>query len=544
MNNKYKFKTLQLPLMLVTVLTWILFSTSPSCASTAQTQTNYLSAAAGISSETTIMVDQNISGVEPTPTADVTLEWDPNQEDTVTGYLLYYGNASGKYLTPIDVGLKTNHTFNDLNTKQKWFFAVKAYDANSNQSGYSNEVSKELLATTQADSTASAAKTAVTFTHDPLALNEDFGEESDPLSDTNIRSENSTDTLRAGKIVAGTGPWPSNGGWIKTLTDDYFHDHWSRLDWPYYNNLRGESRVAHGDIDGDGKDEIIIGMGPVAYDQIAPAGHFEVLDDNHQHLFWGQINWGIYNEGNGETWPACGDLDGDGRDEILIGLGKGGMGIIAVFSVSDNQLKHLTWIASTWDEYNLARGEVRPSSGDLDGDGKDDIIIGFGPVADNPEIPGGAYEILSGSGKHMAWGEIGWNDYNQLNGESRPVIGDLNGDGTNEIIIGLGSGANGAFEIQDFNDDGELTNQAWLEIPWWQEYNEISGETRPAIGNLDGDDSDELVIALGQGGGGWVHLFDDQESGYNHYISLQLWPEDYNLNNGASWVTIQEGAAE
>ncbi len=538
--NKYNFKPLQLPLMLVTALTWILFSTSPSCANTTQIQTDYLSTTAGVSSETTIMVDQSISGVEPTPTVDVTLEWDPNQEDSVFGYLLYYGNASGKYLPPIDVGLKTNHTFNDLNTKQKWFFAVKAYDTNGNQSGYSNEVFKELVATTQTDSTASEANTAITFTHDPLALNEDFGVESDPLSGTDIRSEGFTETFRAGKIVAGTDPWPSNGGWIKTLTNDYFHDHWSRLDWPYYNNLRGESRVAHGDIDGDGKDEIIIGMGPVAYDRIAPAGYFEVLDDNHQHLFWGQVNWVIYNEGNGETWPACGDLDGDGKDEILIGLGKGGMGIVEVFSVNDNQLTHLTWMASTWNEYNLARGEVRPASGDLDGDGKDDIIIGLGPVADNPEIPGGAYEILSGNGMHMAWGAVGWNDYNQLNGESRPVIGDLNGDDTNEIIISLGSGANGAFEIQNFNDDGKLTNQTWLEIPWWQEYNEISGETRPAIGNLDGDDSDELVIALGQGGGGWIHLIDDQESGYNHFISLQLWPEEYNLNNGASWVTIQE----
>ncbi|MCD6533623.1 MAG: VCBS repeat-containing protein [Deltaproteobacteria bacterium] len=536
MKKRDKYKLFRFPYLLFAIFALILFSTSPGNANTtAQVQTDYHSATTGGDNENQITADQTTSEIEPYLTADVTMEWDPNQEDSVTGYLLYYGNASGKYLSPIDVGLTTTYTVHGLSTKQKWFFAVKAYDAANNQSGYSNEVTKDPLS-----GSGENTSSATSFTHAPLALNQDFGVESDSSSSPPPLSENLQNNSGAGKIVAGTGPWASNGGWIKSLTVDYFHKHWSRSGWPYYNNLRGESRVARGDIDGDGKDEIIIGMGPVTGDHIAPSGHFQVLDDNHQHLFWGQINWGAYNEGNGEIWPACGDLDGDGKDEILIGLGQGGMGIIEVFSVNNNQLNHLSWMASSWDEYNMAHGEVRPTSGDLDGDGKDDIIIGFGSVADNPEIPGGAYEILASNGEHMAWGEVGWDDYNQLNGESRPAIGDLNGDGINEIIIGLGTGANGAFEIQNYND-GTPTNHAWLETPWWQEYNEISGETRPAVGNLDGDDSDELVIASGPGGGGWIHLFDDQESSYNHYISLQLWPEEYNLNNGASWITIQEG---
>ncbi len=551
MKSKSELTNPRLTLLLTMILALLLFSKSPVKAS--------------------IVVDQN----DEATTQNITLEWDPNQEESVTGYLVYYGKSSRNYLTPLDAGLNTTFTVNDLNAKINWFFAVKAYDAQGNQSDYSNEVLKEPLST---PTTTSTTSTAITFSNDdpqepttpttttnvdpqepitptgtsptismtssftlnPLLLNQNFGEE----NDSSIRAETLPTTSGSGKIVAGTGPWPSDGGWIKTLTDDYFHDHWTRTGWSYYNDHRGESRVAHGDIDGDGKDEIIVGMGPIATEKIAPYGYFQVLDDNHKHLFWGQVDWEVYNESNGETWPTCGDLDGDGKDEILIGLGQGGMGTIEVFSVVDNQLKHHSWMNSTWSEYNQAMGEVRPSSGDLDGDGKDDVIIGFGPLADNPEIPGGTYEVLSGNGEHMAWGEVGWSDYNQLNGESRPVVGDLNGDGKNEVIIGLGAGSNGAFEIQSLNDDGNLSNQAWLEIPWWQEYNEMSGETRPAVGNLDGDDSDEIVIALGQGGGGWVHLIDDQENGYNHYISLQLWPEEYNLNNGASWVTIQEGTTK
>ncbi|MCD6291935.1 MAG: fibronectin type III domain-containing protein, partial [Deltaproteobacteria bacterium] len=141
-EEKYTFD--QLPIMLLATFALILFLTTPgNASSTAQIQTNSLSATAGAISGKVIAVNQTISAIEPSTTTDVTLEWDPNQEDSVTGYLLYYGNATGKYLPPIDVGLVTSYTIPALNTKQKWFFAVKAYDAENNQSDYSNEVSKE-----------------------------------------------------------------------------------------------------------------------------------------------------------------------------------------------------------------------------------------------------------------------------------------------------------------------------------------------------------------------------------------------------------------
>ena len=534
MKNKHIFKTLQLTLLLILVFVWIIFPVNSGNATVNQDQNDYLAINSGTNGEPTIMTEKIISGVTPTT---ITLEWAPNPEKSVTGYLLYHGNASGKYLPPTDVGFNTNYTIHKLNMKKQWFFAVKAYDIEGNQSDYSNEVAMNQIVTSRSELMGSGT---IQPTQTPQAFDEDFGKEVNKLPNNNPLHESVQALSPAGKIVAGTGPWSDNGGWIKTLTKDYSHDHWSRLGWTHYNYFQGESRVARGDINGDGKDEIVIGMGPATDVPNTPYGYFQVLDNNHRHLFWGQVNWEAYNEINGETWPACGDLDGDGKDEILIGLGRGGMGMIEVFSVNGNQPNHHSWITSTWPEYNQAMGEVRPASGDLNGDGKDDVIVGFGPVADNPEMPGGAYEILSESGEHMDWGGVGWSDYNQLNGESRPVIGDLNGDGINEIIIGLGSSSNGAFEIQSFNDEGILANQAWLKIPWWQEYNELSGETRPAVGNLDGDDADELVIALGQGGGGWIHLFDDKNCGYNHYISLQLWPEEYNLNNGASWVTIKK----
>jgi hypothetical protein len=56
-------------------------------------------------------------------------------------------------------------------------------------------------------------------------------------------------------------------------------------------------------VDGDGKDEIIIGLGSFP----ANGGWFEVFDDasaGYAHLTWSRVNWDDYNSSNGETRPA------------------------------------------------------------------------------------------------------------------------------------------------------------------------------------------------------------------------------------------------
>src|SRR5207247_1365818 len=75
--------------------------------------------------------------------ASVTLAWDPNL--AATGYILYYGTSSGAvsgtYANSVDVGNTTQWTIAGLTDGQRYYFAVRAYDATS-QSPLSTEINQ------------------------------------------------------------------------------------------------------------------------------------------------------------------------------------------------------------------------------------------------------------------------------------------------------------------------------------------------------------------------------------------------------------------
>ena len=149
--------------------------------------------------------------------------------------------------------------------------------------------------------------------------------------------------------------------------------------------------------------------------------------------------------------------------EIIVGLGPGGEGRLEVFKLVDHQLKHVKWLQTGWQDYNRGNGETRPACGDLDGNGTDEVIVGLGPVKGNPDIPGGVFFIFdhtsagstdlrdSSQSDASGWGVISWPDYNRINGESWPACGDVNGDGKDEIVLGLGKQGAGRFEILGFD---------------------------------------------------------------------------------------------
>jgi hypothetical protein len=420
----------------------------------------------------------------------LTLAWDPNTEDDLAGYKVYYGLQSGNYDSVIDVGNVTEYTVTDLTSETRYYFVVTAYDTSLNESGFSEEVSGV------------------------------------------------TDSLNL--VITGLGEM--SVGYMEAFAPDYSHGDWLRVDWWDYSSANGEARLATGDIDGDGKYEVVIGLAPVSGDPSVPGGYFQVLDDDYTHLAWGRINWSGYNSANGESWPACGDVDGDGKDEIIVGLGsypaEGGW--LEVFDYDAGNVSHEAWKRINWGLYNSQSGEIRPACGDIDGDGRDEIVVGLGPVSGDPSLPGGWFEVLDDDYTHLAWGRIKWTGYNGANGESWPACGDVDGDGKDEIIIGLGShpSSGGWFEVFDYIP-GDVAHTAWKRVNWGG-YNSQNGEARPRCGDIDGDGKDEIVVGLGQGGKGWMEIFDDSSTGFGHLDWVLVEWKDYCTANGETWPAVRK----
>jgi len=77
--------------------------------------------------------------------ATVTLQWDPNPEPDVAGYVVSYGTASGQYSATVDVGNQLQLQFAEPNPAAVYYFAVRAYNTSGLRSSLSTEVNTSAL---------------------------------------------------------------------------------------------------------------------------------------------------------------------------------------------------------------------------------------------------------------------------------------------------------------------------------------------------------------------------------------------------------------
>ncbi len=68
---------------------------------------------------------------------------------------------------------------------------------------------------------------------------------------------------------------------------------------------------------------------------------------------------------NGETRPAVGDIDGDGKAEIVVGLGPRGEGLMSVFDDAGTNYAFDRWLTVPHSQYNQAQGGSWPAIGDV-----------------------------------------------------------------------------------------------------------------------------------------------------------------------------------
>ena len=143
--------------------------------------------------------------------------------------------------------------------------------------------------------------------------------------------------------------------------------------------------VAAGDVDGDGRADIITGAGPGGGPHVHVFSGVDLheLDSFYAYspLFAGGVR------------VAAGDVDGDGRADIITGAGPGGGPHVRVFSGVD-----LHELASFYAFDPTFAGGVSVAAGDIDGDGHSDIITGAGPGSGEADITA---ELLGSGGPEV-----------------------------------------------------------------------------------------------------------------------------------------------
>lgn len=167
---------------------------------------------------------------------------------------------------------------------------------------------------------------------------------------------------------------------------------------------------------------------------------YESVGDDDYHLAWTKSL--VYSDGqivNANSLAYGGDLDGDGRKEFVVGglktVPQLGLPRISVMFVIEAVGNDLVETVAVFTAPIGAESVTSVNVADVDGDGKQEIVIGTGTLV----------RIFKNVGND-AWEEIWAAEVAHL--DNRFIgAGDHDGDGKEEIIFRVASGLTGIFEI-------------------------------------------------------------------------------------------------
>lgn len=226
--------------------------------------------------------------------------------------------------------------------------------------------------------------------------------------------------------------------------------------------------IAVVDINGDNKSDLA-----VANQTAGTLSIFKNVGKSGNILFAPKVD---FTAGSGSFDIAYGDFDGDGKPDLAVtNANSGGSSTVSIFKNTSSG-QNISFANKT--DYECGASATGVAVGDLDGDGKPDLIVASVNsvsifVFKNTST---AQSVSFASGISYFAGR-----------PERVSIGDLSGDGKPEIVIADFNGLVSVFKNESSNGNISLGSK--------MDYQAGSFPVDVSIGDLDGDNKADLVVA-------------------------------------------------
>jgi hypothetical protein len=239
--------------------------------------------------------------------------------------------------------------------------------------------------------------------------------------------------------------------------------------------------VAIGDVLAPGVPEIVTAPGPGGGPDV------RVFDVATGRLVREFMAYSPYFTGG--VFLAVADINGDGYGDIITGADYGGGPHVEVFS-GKNQTLLYSFMA--YDPRFL--GGVRVAGGDVNGDGKADIITAPG-AGGGPDV-----RVYSGANGQLIREILAYDP--RFNGGVYISAGDFNNDGKSDIVTAAGAG--GGPHVEVFSGaDGSLLRSLMAFAPTY------AGGVRVAvIADVNNNGTPEIIASTGPSAAPEVRLYD------------------------------------
>jgi hypothetical protein len=258
-----------------------------------------------------------------------------------------------------------------------------------------------------------------------------------------------------------------------------------------FPGFSGELRVAVGDVDGDGTLDLIAGSGPGGGPRVSIISGANGTTIRTFFAYEPTFEGGVY--------VAAADFNADGKADVVVGADAGGGPRVRVFSAGNP----LVSLGDFFVYESTFRGGVRVATGDVNGDGRPEIITGAG-VGGGPRVT-----VTDGTTLGTTYTRLA--DFFAFESSLRNGVnvsgGDLNNDG--KADLGIGAGPGGGPRITVFSGASVITGTPFptqllnfFAFDPTQRYG-----VRVAIKNIDGDETADLITAPGTGGQNRIRTF-------------------------------------